>query len=157
MSVFLNSVAFCEREEGTVLKNPKFVLPLATLAFFVGFPVTAHHSGSTYFDLDAEIVHTNVTVVSYNLVNPHGRLVYTFTDANGNEEEWGGELASSNNMRRRGLGGEIFQPGDKLVSVSGSPSRSGSNFMRLTHAVVDNGDVAQVTGRNAGVTKAGAE
>ena len=108
MSVFLNSVAFCEREGRNVLKNPKFVLPLATLALFVGFPVTAHHSGSTYFDLDAEIVHTNVTVVSYNLVNPHGRLVYAFTDADGNEEEWSGELASSNNMRRRGLGGEIL-------------------------------------------------
>ncbi len=157
MSVFLNSVVFCEREGFNVLKNPKFVLPLATLAFFAGFPVTAHHSGSTYFDLDAEIVHTNVTVVSYNLVNPHGRLVYTFTDADGNEEEWGGELASSNNMRRRGLGGEIFQPGDKLASVSGSPSRSGSNFMRLTRAVFENGDVAQVVGRDAGVTRAGAE
>jgi len=157
MSVFLNSVAFYEREEHDVLKNLKLVLPLATLAFFVGFPVTAHHSGSTYFDLDAEIVHTNVTVVSYNLVNPHGRLIYTFTDADGNDTEWGGELASSNNMIRRGLGGELFQPGDKLVSVTGSPSRSGSNFMRLTRAVFENGDVAQVTGRNAGVTRAGAE
>lgn len=157
MSVFLNSVAFYEREVRNVLKNPKFVLPLAALAFFVGFPVTAHHSGSTYFDLDAEIVHTNVTVVSYNLVNPHGRLLYTFTDADGNEEEWGGELASSNNMIRRGLGGDIFQPGDKLASVTGSPSRSGSNFMRLTRAVFENGDVAQVVGRDAGVTRAGAE
>ena len=157
MSVFLNSVAFCEREEHNVLKNLKLVLPLATLAFFVGLPVTAHHSGSTYFDLDAEIVHTNVTVVSYNLVNPHGRLIYMFTDADGNEQEWGGELASSNNMIRRGLGGELFQMGDKLASVTGSPSRSGSNFMRLTRAVFENGDVAQVTGRDAGVTRAGAE
>jgi hypothetical protein len=60
-------------------------------------------------------------------------------------------------MRRRGLGGEIFQPGDKLASVTGSPSRSGSNFMRLTRAVFENGDVAQVVGRDAGVTRAGAE
>ena len=157
MSVFLNSVAFYEREGSNVLKSPKFALPFAVLAFFVGVPVTAHHSGSTYFDLDAEIVHNNVTVVSYNLVNPHGRLVFTFTDADGNETEWGGEFASANNMRRRGLGGEIFHPGDKLASVTGSPSRSGSNFMRLTRAVFENGDVAQVTGRNAGVTRAVAE
>ena len=157
MNVFLNSVEFCEREVDKVLRNSRLLLPLATLTFFVGFPVTAHHSGATYFDLDAEIVHNNVTVVAYNIVNPHGRLVYTFTDADGNETEWGGELASANNLRRRGLGGEIFQPGDKLASVSGSPSRSGSNFMRLTRAVFENGDVAQVTGRNAGITRVGTE
>jgi len=157
MSVFLNLEAFCEGEGSHVLTNPKIVLPLTMLAFFAAVPATAHHSGSTYFDLDAEIVHNNVTVVAYDLVNPHGRLVYTFTDVDGNETEWGGELSSANNMRRRGLGGEIFQPGDKLASVAGSPSRSGSNFMRLTRAVFENGDVAQVIGRNAGITRAGAE
>jgi hypothetical protein len=76
------------------------------------------------------------------------------TDANGNEVEWAGELPSANNARRRGLGGELFKVGDKLASVAGSPSRSGSNFMRLERVVFDNGDIAQITGPNTGVIRA---
>ena len=127
----------------------------AALALLAGVPVTAHHSGSTYFDLDATVEHHDATVVSYTIVNPHGRLVYTFTDEAGNEQEWSAELASANNLRRRGLGGEIFQPGDRLAVVTGNPSRSGSNFMRLSRVDFENGDIAQVTGRNAGITRAG--
>ncbi len=123
----------------------------------VAVPATAHHSGSTYFDTDAVIEHTDVTVISYDIVNPHGRLVFVFTNDAGDEVEWRGELASANNLRRRGLGGEIFSAGDKLSSVTGAPSRNGANFMRLSRAVFANGDVAQLTGRNAGVTRAGAE
>lgn len=129
------------------------VLSLAALLFAV--PVAAHHSGVAYFDLDASVEHTDVTVVSYQLVNPHGRLVYTFTAEDGSEVEWSGEMPSANNARRRGLGGEIFKPGDRLVSVTGSPALSGSNFMRLERVVFANGDVAQITGRNAGITRAG--
>jgi hypothetical protein len=53
------------------------------------------------------------------------------------------------------LGGKLFKPGDKLAVVTGSPTRSGSNFMRLTRAVFENGDVAQLVGRNAALTRAG--
>ncbi|HEY5623189.1 MAG TPA: DUF6152 family protein [Gammaproteobacteria bacterium] len=120
-----------------------------------GFPATAHHSGAAYFDLQSTIEHTGATVVSYDLVNPHGRLVYTIIDENGNEVEWSGELASANNLRRRGLGGEIFSPGDQLASVVGNPALSGANFSRLTRVVFANGDVAQLTGPNTGLTRAG--
>ena len=122
-----------------------------------GLPAVAHHNGAAYFELDVDIEHTNATVVSYDIVNPHGRLVYTITDADGNDVEWSGELASANNLRRRGLGGEIFKPGDQLALVVGNPSRSGANFSRLTRIEFANGDVAQLTGRNTGITRANAE
>ena len=121
----------------------------------VAVPAAAHHSGAAYFDLDASVEHNDVTVVAYDLVNPHGRLVYTFTGEDGAEVEWAGEMPSANNARRRGLGGQLFKPGDRLQSVVGSPARSGSNFMRLERVVLANGDVAQITGPNAGVTRAG--
>ena len=117
----------------------------------------AHHSGTAYFDLATTVEHREVAVVSYDLVNPHGRLVYTFVDDSGNEVEWTAELSSSNAMRRRGLGGDIFKPGDRLRSVAGSPSRSGSNFMRLDRAVFENGDIAQITGSEAGLKRAGGD
>ena len=134
------------------------VLLISTaLTLFIGVPAIAHHNGGTYFDTAVEIEHTDATVVAYDLVNPHGRLVYTITDENGNEVEWAGELPSANNVRRRGLGGELFKPGDKLASVTGAPSRSGANFMRLSRAVFANGDIAQISGRNSGITRAGSQ
>jgi hypothetical protein len=139
------------------MRKSGFFLPLVSASFLIGLPATAHHSGATYFDLDAVIEHADATVVSYDIVNPHGRLVYVFTDDDGNEVQWSGELASANNLRRRGLGGNIFSPGDKLATVTGSPSRNGANFLRLTRAVFANGDIAQLTGRNSGVIRAGAE
>ena len=54
----------------------------------IGLPATAHHSGATYFNLDEEVVHENVTVVAYHVVNPHGRLIYLVTDDAGNEVQW---------------------------------------------------------------------
>jgi Family of unknown function (DUF6152) len=126
----------------------------ALLSLFAALPVAAHHSGVAYFDLDSTVEHSDVTVVSYDLVNPHGRLVYTFTDTDGKEVQWTGELPSANNARRHGLGGELFKPGDKLASVAGSPSRSGSNFLRLERVVFANGDIANITGPNTGVIRA---
>jgi len=150
MNAYLNLPA--SSDEGGAMRKLR-VLSLSALLFAV--PVAAHHSGVAYFDLDASVEHTDVTVVAYDLVNPHGRLVYTFTTADGTEVEWSGEMPSANNARRRGLGGEIFKPGDRLRSVMGSPARSGSNFMRLERVVFANGDVAQISGRNAGITRAG--
>ena len=132
-------------------KSKLFSLSLVLFAV----PVAAHHSGSTYFDVDATIELTDVTVVSYDLVNPHGRLVFIVTAEDGTEVEWSAEMPSANNARRRGLGGEIFKPGDRLRSVSGPPARSGNPSMRLSRAVLANGDVAQITGPNAGITRAG--
>ena len=124
----------------------------ASLVLLAGLPVAAHHNGATYFDTSATIEHSDATVVEYAIVNPHGRLSYTFVDDEGNVQEWSAELASANNLRRRGLGGEIFEPGDQLVSVTGNPSRSGANFMRLQRAEFADGTVAAFTGPNRGIT-----
>lgn len=139
----------------TIFIKYRIAVSIFAVGVFVGLPVMAHHSGVAYFDLDVEIVQHDATVIEYVLVNPHGRLVYTFNDEAGVEQEWTGELASSNNLRRLGLGGEILKPGDKLKTVSGSPARSGSNFMRLSRIDFENGDVAQLVGANTGITRSG--
>ncbi len=140
-----------------VLPKPGCLWPFTTLILLIGSGAAAHHNGATYFDTSAQLEHNDATVVSYDLVNPHGRLVYVFMDDDGNEVEWSAELPSANNARRRGLGGDLFKPGDRLAAITGSPSRSGANFMRLTRVVFSNGDVAQITGRNAGIIRAGEE
>lgn len=140
-----------------MLPKPGCLWPFTTLILLIGSGAAAHHNGATYFDTSAQLEHNDATVVSYDLVNPHGRLVYVFMDDDGNEVEWSAELPSANNARRRGLGGDLFKPGDRLAAITGSPSRSGANFMRLTRVVFSNGDVAQITGRNAGIIRAGEE
>ena len=132
----------------------RIAISIVTLGILAGFPAMAHHSGVAYFDLEVEIIQHDATVVEYVLVNPHGRLTYTFTDEAGVQQEWTGELASSNNLRRLGLGGEILKSGDKLKTVTGSPARSGTNFMRLSRIDFENGDVAQLVGANTGITRA---
>ena len=140
---------------GEIMKKLALRFAWVFAGLLLGLSAAAHHNGRTYFDYDASVEHKNVTVVSYAIVNPHGRLAYVFIDEAGNEVEWSAELPSANNVRRRGLGGELFKPGDKLAVVSGSPARSGSNFMRLDRAEFVNGDVAEITGENPGVTRAG--
>ena len=56
-------------------------------------PVVAHHS-TMFFDVNAEIVHENVTVVEFLIANPHGVLIYVATDEDGNEVRWQAELPS---------------------------------------------------------------
>jgi hypothetical protein len=144
------------RKGGVMIRQAAYGVLASALCLIV-LPAAAHHNGGTYFDLSAEVEQQNVTVVSYHVVNPHGRLVYLVKDEQGDEIEWTAELPSANNVRRSGLGGELFKPGDKLLSIAGSPSRSGSNFIRMTRAVFANGDVAQITGAAAGLIRAEAK
>ena len=139
----------------TTFKEYRIAIFIVALGVLIGFPAMAHHCGVAYFDLEVEIIQHDAIVVEYVLVNPHGRLTYTFNDEAGVQQEWTGELASSNNLRRLGLGGAILKPGDKLKTVTGSPARSGANFMRLSRVDFENGDVAQLVGANAGITRSG--
>jgi hypothetical protein len=138
------------------VKNFGLLVSSATLAAFVGLSASPHHSGAVYFE-SAKLEHKNVTVISYTLVNPHGRLVYAFTNETGNKEEWSAELQSANYSRRMGVDTSTFSPGQTLASVSGAPSRSGSKFIRLDRVVFENGDIAQLTGADRGIIRAAAK
>ena len=69
------------------------------------------------------LVHSDVTAVSYTAAKPHGRIIYTMTDAEGNESEWVAELPANNMMRRFGVTGDMISPGDKLT-LRGNPGRT---------------------------------
>ena len=132
---------------------------LTLLGILIGVQATAHHS-PTYFDAETEIVHEDVTVVAYEVENPHGILIYVLTDDDGNEVEWNAELPSANFMRRGGLTNETLRPGDKLTAVIGSPGVPGwtrPNLIRLTRAEFPNGDVATFTGISAEFIPAAAD
>ena len=100
----------------------------------------AHHNPGYYFDMRERIVHTNATAVSYTPVNPHGRLIYTMVDEDGNDKEWIAELPANNMMRRYGVAGPVIKPGD-AITLMGNPGRNGATMLRVTHVLVPSGDV----------------
>lgn len=100
----------------------------------------AHHNPGFYFDMRERVVHTDATAVSYTPANPHGRLVYTMADANGEVKEWVAELPANNMMRRYGVNGDVINPGDALT-LMGNPGRNGATMLRVTHVLVPSGDV----------------
>lgn len=155
MSVSRNSGASVKNGDAMAMRYLSACLSLVILISLAGFSATAHHNGGVYFDLNVELQHENVTVVDYQLFNPHGRLIYLVTDDDGNEMEWSAELASANNLRRSGIGNEMFRPGDKLKLVAGAPGLTEPNFMRLSRAEFPNGDVAIFSGGGTGIRRAG--
>ena len=116
-------------------------IPLLALALLAGLSVSAHHNPGYYFDMRVEIVHSDVTAVSFTAANPHGRLIYTMADDEGNEREWVAELPANNMMRRFGVTGDMISRGDKLT-LRGNPGRNGSTMLRVTYALLPSGEVA---------------
>ncbi len=117
------------------------LIPSMALALLAGLSVSAHHSPGYYFDMGTTIVHSDVTAVSFTAANPHGRLIYTMADEQGNDKEWTAELPANNMMRRHGVTGDMISPGDKLT-LRGNPGQNGATMLRVTHALLPNGDVA---------------
>ena len=103
--------------------------------------VAAHHNPGFYFDMGAVIIHRDVTALTFFPANPHGRFVYTMTDADGAVTEWIAELPANNMMRRNGVESDMIQPGDTLT-IRGNPGRNGATMLRITHALLPSGDVA---------------
>ena len=115
----------------------------------------AHHS-TMFFDINAEIVHENVTVVDFVVANPHGVLLYVVTDDDGNEVRWQAELPSGNFTRRGGISASMLSPGDRLPIVvcwPGIPGLVRENTARLKSMEFPNGDVATFTPVSAALTR----
>lgn len=129
---------------------------LSALAAASTPPVAAHHS-TMFFDINAEVVHENVTVVEFLVANPHGVLIYTISDDDGNEVQWQAELPSGNFTRRGGISASMLIPGDRLPVVVGWPGVPGlvrEHTSRLKSMEFPNGDVATFTPVSAALTRA---
>jgi hypothetical protein len=112
---------------------------VAGLALAAG--ASAHHSFAVHFTAD-EVITVEGVVTEFSFSNPHGQLFWTATNADGEAEEWSAETNSPNILRRRGWSKESIQPGD-AVTVTGFPSRDGSNYMRINRLDFADGRVLQ--------------
>ncbi len=123
------------------MKPRILVSTLVGACLLAASPVLAHHSTVTYYDPAVSIEYKDVTVVSFEVMNPHTRLVFIAADEHGNEVEWTASTQSANVLRRMGIGADVISPGDKLT-VTASPHREGLNLVLMTKVAWSNGDYA---------------
>lgn len=116
------------------------LIPSMVLVLLARLSVSAHHNPGYYYNMAAVTVHNDVTAVSFTVVDPHDRLIYTMVDEAGNDREWIAELPAFNMMRRYGVSGDMIKPGDKLT-LKGNPGRNGATMPRITHALLPSGEV----------------
>jgi hypothetical protein len=108
------------------LRNMRIAAIVLAMALMVGAGVpvaTAHHSAAGQ-DFTKRVEVQGV-VQSWEIVNPHGRVVLRVTDAKGTRDiEF--ETHSRNNVYRGGYRDGMVKPGDK-VKLFIAPNRDGSD------------------------------
>lgn len=116
------------------MKTSSIVI-LILLWIAVAIPVTAHHSAAAQ-DFTKRVEMDGV-VKSWQIMNPHGKLVIQVTDAKGSRAiEL--ETHSRNNVYRAGYRDGMIKAGDK-IKVFIAPNRDGSDGGYLVAFVAADG------------------
>jgi hypothetical protein len=99
----------------------RLALPLTAFAAVAAWPLCAHHSWSTHYDLSRSTF-IGGTVARVMFRNPHSALVLSVDGPNGREERWTIEWASPQRLRERGITERTVRVGDEVL-VTGNPHR----------------------------------
>jgi hypothetical protein len=99
------------------------IVTAVILMVWIGIPVAAHHSAAAQ-DFNKNVEFEGI-VKSWQIMNPHGKLVVRVTDAKGTRDiEL--ETHSRNNVYRAGYRDGMVKAGDKIKVVI-APNRDGSD------------------------------
>ena len=115
----------------------KYYLSILLVMFAFAPFAKAHHSFAVHFVAD-ELVEVKGVVKEFRFSNPHGVLLFTVIDENGNEVEWRAETNSPNMLRRRGWEKDSLKPGDR-ITIKGFPARKKPHYMRISHVLIEGG------------------
>ena len=115
----------------------KTPLGTLTLGALVAIPCVAHHSAAVLYYLDQDIVKMGV-VTEYEFTNPHARITFDVTNADGEVETWLAEGGTPNVLRRLGWNGAEVKTGDQVI-VAGNPARDGSNLIHWVTIMLPDG------------------
>ena len=113
-------------------------MALATAAF-------AHH-GTANYDTTKTIT-VKGTVTDFQFVNPHVQIYWDTKDNSGAAQKWQGELTSPNRLTRVGWSKNSIKPGD-TITISGYPTKSGSNEIWIQKIMLASGDELPTGGGN---------
>lgn len=90
------------------------------------------------YSRERELVLEDAEVVQFLFVNPHARLLFSWTDDDGTTAEWEGELSGSNELLRHQILPNLVVPGDR-VTVKGYPHDTVPRNLRLSSVVLPDG------------------
>ena len=87
----------------------------------------AHHNAASHYHMDRTITVEGV-VTEFRLINPHMRVYFDVTTAQGDVEKWLGEGQGAAIYQRRGWTQDTLKPGD-VIKITGNPARDGGNMV----------------------------
>jgi hypothetical protein len=90
-------------------------------------PALAHHAVGGEYDPNKPVVLTGA-VTRVEWVNPHARVYFDVTNADGTVTNWSVELAARVVLERMGWNGRSLKPGQK-ITVRGDQARSGAPML----------------------------
>ena len=124
------------------MKSKSLIMLLAGISlFFAPGSAFAHH-GTAEFDKTRPAT-VRGTVTDFVWTNPHGTIELEVHDSKGNVEKWQGFLTSPNFLARAGWSKSTLKPGDE-VTLTGSPSKSHPNILKVTRVQLANGQELRV-------------
>ena len=86
-------------------------------------PGHTHHNPASHYDLEKSITVDGV-VMEFRLINPHARIYFEVTTADGVVQAWLAEGNASSILKRRGWKDDSLKIGD-AITISGNPARDG--------------------------------
>lgn len=131
---------------GDILKTFRIkqaALFIAVIAF--AGAAFAHH-GTANYDTNKTISVKGV-ITGFDFVNPHVQVFWEAKDGSGATQKWQGELTSPNRLTRVGWSKNSIKAGD-TITISGYPSKSGSNEIWIQKVVLANGEELPTGGGN---------
>lgn len=114
------------------------IVTLATVAF-------AHHGTANYET--GKTITVKGTVTDFQFVNPHVQIFWDAKDESGTTQKWQGELTSPNRLTRAGWSKNSIKAGD-TITISGYPTKSGSNEIWIQKVVLASGEELPTGGGN---------
>ena len=112
-----------------------------TAALLIGLlcsmPAHSHHSPESHYVV-SELVTVTGVVTKFRLINPHARIYFDVTAADGEVQHWFAEGNASAILRRRGWNRDTLQPGD-VIEITGNPARDGGPKMDWKLIITEDG------------------
>ena len=122
--------------------SKKYVVMLVAVYSLLAITSVYAHHGTAAYDSSKTVTVTG-PVSAYAFVNPHVMISIDVKNSSGKVEQWEGEMTSPNHLQRTGWTKNTLKIGDQ-VTLSGTPSKSGSNTM-VIHKVLKEGQEIQLT------------
>ena len=123
---------------GEDVKNSRVNFLVMCAGLLALAPVAFAHHGTANYNTDKSITVKGV-VTGFDFVNPHVQIFWEAKDDSGTAQKWQGELTSPNRLSRVGWSKSSIKPGD-TITISGYPTKSGSNEIWIQKVVMGNGE-----------------